>query len=305
MLQSHLGEIIALGTAFCWTATALSFQKATTRVGSISVNILRLMIAFIIYALISRIVRGMFFPVDASRHVWIWMTLSGLVGFVFGDFFLFRSYEHISARVSMLIMALNPPMAAIISWLVLGETLAAKSLLAMALTLGGIMLVITERNIRNEETGSKNGFKIKYSLKGILFAFGGAIGQATGIVISKYGMQDYNVFGATQIRIIAGSIGFVLIVSLLRRWNSIYSTVRDKKTMIFISIGAIFGPFIGVYMSLLAVKHTSVGIASTLMAITPILIIPPAILFLKEKVTFKEIIGALITVTGVALFFVG
>ena len=304
-MGSHLGEIIAVGTAFCWTATALSFQKATVKVGSVSVNVLRLMIAFVIYALISRIVRGMFFPMDASRHVWIWMTLSGLVGFVFGDFFLLKSFEHISARVSVLIMALNPPMAAIISWLALGETLAAKSLLAMALTLGGIMLVITQRSLNNGNTGTQNGFKIKYSLKGILFAFGGAIGQATGIVISKYGMQDYNVFGATQIRIIAGSLGFILIVSLLKRWSHIYSTVMDKKTMIFIVIGAIFGPFIGVYMSLLAVKYTSVGIASTLMSITPILIIPPAIFFLGEKVTLKEIIGALITVTGVALFFVG
>lgn len=302
-MGSHLGEIIAVGTAFCWTATALSFQKATVKVGSVSVNVLRLMIAFVIYALISRIVRGMFFPMDASRHVWIWMTMSGLVGFVFGDFFLLKSFEHLSARVSVLIMALNPPMAAIISWLALGETLAAKSLLAMVLTLGGIMLVITQRSL--SENGDKNGFKIKYSLKGILFAFGGAVGQATGIVISKYGMQDYNVFGATQIRIIAGSIGFILIVSLLKRWSHIYSTVMDKKTMVFIIIGAIFGPFIGVYMSLLAVKHTSIGIASTLMSITPILIIPPAIFFLKEKVTLLEIIGALITVTGVALFFVG
>ena len=263
------------------------------------------MIAFVIYALISRVARGMFFPMDASGHVWIWMTMSGLVGFVFGDFFLLKSFEHISARVSVLIMALNPPMAAIISWIALGETLSPKSLLAMALTLGGIMLVITQRSLNNDDTGTKNGFKIKYSLKGILFAFGGAVGQATGIVISKYGMQDYNVFGATQIRIIAGSIGFILIVSLLKRWSHIYSTVMDKKTMIFIVIGAIFGPFIGVYMSLLAVKYTSVGIASTLMSITPILIIPPAIFFLGEKVTLKEIIGALITVTGVALFFIG
>ena len=305
MLQSHLGEIIALGTAFCWTATALSFQKATSRVGSISVNILRLLIAFVIYALISRIVRGMFFPMDASQHVWIWMTISGLVGFVFGDFFLFKSYEFISARISMLLMALNPPIAAIISWFALGETLSAKSLLAMLITLAGIVIVITEKKAReNGKSGFKNGLKIKYSLKGILFAFGGAVGQATGIVISKYGMQDYNVFGATQIRIIAGSIGFLFIVSFLKRWGNFYKATKDRKTMIFIFIGAIFGPFIGVYLSLLAVKYTSVGIASTIMSITPILIIPPAILFLKEKVTFKEVVGSVITVIGVALFFI-
>ena len=305
MLQSHTGQIIALGAAFCWTATALSFQKATGRVGSLNVNLLRLVIAFVIYAFISFLLRGMIFPVDAPKHVWIWMSMSGLVGFVFGDFFLFKSFEYISARVSVLIMALNPPMAAVISWIALGETLSSRAILAMAVTLTGILMVIAERQNKDSAKGVKNSYKIKYSLKGILYAFGGAIGQAAGIVISKYGMQDYNVFGATQIRIIAGSLGFTLIVSLLKRWGNIYSALQDKKTMIFIFTGAVFGPFIGVYLSLLAVKHTAVGIASTLMSITPVLIIPPAIFLLKEKVTLKEIIGAMVTIAGVAMFFTG
>ena len=54
---------------------------------------------------------------------------------------------------------------------------------------------------------------------------------------------------------------------------------------------------------LIAVKYTSVGIAATLMSIVPVLIIAPSVVFLKEKVTFKEIVGAVIAVGGVALFF--
>ena len=305
MIQSHLGEIIALATALCWTFTSLSFQTATRKVGSLSVNVLRLLIAMIIYCVISKITTGQFLPFDASPHIWFWMSVSGLVGFVFGDFFLFKSYEYISARISMLMMALSPPVAAIISWLILGESMTVKNIFAMMVTLVGIIIVITKKKITDESKPDKtNKIVLSYPIKGLIFAFFGAIGQAGGLVISKYGMGNYNVFAATQIRVIAGSIGFGLLIVILRLWNYLFVAVKDKQAMLYITIGAIFGPFIGVYLSLLSVKYTSVGIASTIMAIMPVLIIPPAILLFKEKVSFKEVIGAFITVGGVVLFFV-
>ena len=122
MIQSHWGEFIALGTAISCTVTALAFQQATRKVGSLPVNIIRLLIAFVIYAVISYFIRGRFFPTDASQFNWVWMSISGLIGFVFGDYFLFKSYEHISARISMLVFSLSPPFAAIISYFVLGES---------------------------------------------------------------------------------------------------------------------------------------------------------------------------------------
>lgn len=304
MINNHLGEFIALGTAVCWTATGLAFQQATRRAGSLSVNILRLLMALLLYMGVSFFVRGMILPFDASMNVWLWMTISGLVGFVFGDYFLFKSYEFISARISMLVMALSPPFAAVISYLALGETMTIKSLLAMVVTLAGIVLVVTEKKrMEDAEDGKKKGLQFSFPIKGLFFALLGTIGQATGLVISKYGMADYNVFGATQIRVIAGSIGFIFLITYLKRWNRVKSAIQDSKAMRYMVLGAFFGPFIGVYLSLLSVKYTSVGIASTIMAIIPVLIIPPAVWLYKERVTFKEIIGAIITVGGVVLFF--
>jgi drug/metabolite transporter (DMT)-like permease len=306
MFTSHLGEFIALLTAVFWTITSLSFQQATRRVGSIPVNIIRLMIAMVIYAVISAFTRGMFLPFDAGAHQWIWMSVSGLVGFVFGDYFLLKSYEFISARITMLIMSLSAPMASFISWLVLGETMNALSLFAMFITIFGITLVITEKKIPTEEDLGKKSRKLQFSFspKGLIFAFLGTIGQASGLVLSKYGMRDYNVFAATQIRIIAGAFGFVILVTTINRWSKVKNAVTDAKSMKFIMLGSIFGPFLGVYASLLAIKYTTIGIASTIMAIIPVLIIPPAILLYKEKVTLKEVIGALIALSGVVLFFI-
>jgi len=306
MLTSHLGELFALLTAVFWTTTSLSFQQATRRAGSLSVNVLRLIIAFFIYGVISYFSRGLFLPFDAGSHQWIWMSVSGLIGFVFGDYFLFKSYELISARISMLIMSLSAPIAALISWFLLGETMNLLSVFAMFITIFGIMIVITEKKKLDDEKAGVKNKKIHFSFspKGMLFAFFGSIGQALGLVLSKYGMQDYNVFAATQIRIITGCIGFIILISLIKRWPKVKQAVSDSVSMKFIVIGSIFGPFLGVYVSLLAVKFTTVGIASTIMAIIPVLIIPPAILIYKEKVTLKEVVGAFIALGGIMLFFI-
>lgn len=306
MLLTHKGELIALLTAVFWTITSLAFQQATRRAGSISVNIIRLFIALVIYAVISSFTRGMFLPFDASSHQWIWMSISGLIGFVFGDYFLLKSYEFISARITMLIMSLAAPLASIISWFVLGETMETLSLIAMFITLFGIVLVITEKKQLEDEQLGKKSRKLQFSFapKGLIFAFLGTIGQATGLVLSKYGMRDYNVFAATQIRIIAGAFGFLILVTLIKRWPRVKQAATDSVSMKFIMIGSIFGPFLGVYASLLAIKFTTIGIASTIMAIIPVLIIPPAILLYKEKVTVKEVIGAFIALGGIILFFI-
>lgn len=145
--------------------------------------------------------------------------------------------------------------------------------------------------------------KLNYPIVGILLAFGGAVGQGSGLVLSKYGMQDFDPFAATQIRVITGFVGFAILFFILKRWKKVFSAIKDKQAMTRLSIGAFFGPFLGVSFSLLSVKYTTTGIASTIMAIVPVLIIPPAIIFFKEKITLKEVIGSIIAVGGVALFF--
>lgn len=308
-MEKHFGELIALLTAVCWTITALAFQQATRKEGSLAVNLLRLVMALGIYSTITMVQKGTVIPLDAPAHTWIWLSVSGLIGFVFGDYFLFKSYEFISARIAMLVMSMSPPLAALISWTVLGESMDLKSLLAMFVTISGIMIVITHKEINREVSTNTfqkkypNNIRFSFSKKGLFFALLGTIGQAGGLVISKYGMQDYEAFGSTFIRVITGVLGFIVLITILKRWNRVKKAVSNRSSMGFISIGAVFGPFLGVFFSLLAVKHTSVGIASTIMAIIPILIIPPAIILYKEKVKLREIIGSVIAIGGIMLFF--
>jgi drug/metabolite transporter (DMT)-like permease len=202
----------------------------------------------------------------------------------------------------MLVFSLVPVFGALIGWVFIDEILTWTNILGMAVTLTGIGLVILERN------GGKGSLGFAHPVRGILLAAGGAIGQAGGLVLSKYGMGiigqgGYNPFAATQIRIIAGIVGFSLLFTASGRWRSIGRAFSDGRAMLLTGIGSFFGPFIGVSLSLLAIKHTETGVASTIMALVPVLIIPSSVVILRERVTVKEVIGALIAVAGTALLF--
>lgn len=296
--NNHYGEFAALLTTFFWTITALAFESASHKIGSVAVNILRLVIGLVFLSVFTLIRRGFILPVDASVENWIWLSVSGLIGFVFGDLFLFKSYTMIGSRFSMLIMTLVPPITAFFSFIILGERLTLFHFFGMTLTFSGIAIAIFSRSGKGEK------LTLKLAPRGIIYAFGGAVGQALGLVLSKFGMRDYDPFAATQIRIIAGIIGYTMLVTILARWGSVMMATKNKDGMLLTSLGAFFGPFLGVSFSLVAIKYTEAGIASTIMALVPVFIIIPAVILFKQKVTLAEIIGAIVSVAGVALFFV-
>jgi drug/metabolite transporter (DMT)-like permease len=294
---NRLGELFALATAGCWTITALSFESAGKRVGSRAVNFIRLCLGLAVMVLFNWARRGQPLPLDATGHQWLWLTLSGLIGFSFGDLMLFEAFVLLGARTSMLIMAAVPILTALLGWIVLGEALTVFSLIGMVVTLLGIALVILERPAEGTAlTTSK-------PLAGLLCACGGVVGQSAGLVLSKYGMGSYDAFAATEIRQIAGIGGFALLFFFLRAWPQVFRALRNGKAMAGISTGAFFGPFLGVSFSLLAIQNAVTGVASTIMALTPVLIILPAVVVFREKVTAKEVLGAFVAVAGVAILF--
>ncbi len=297
IINNYAGELAALLVALFWTITALSFEVATKRIGSLPVNITRLLFGFIFLTIFTTLRRGMPLPFDAGSQQWIYLSLSGLVGFVFGDYFLFASYRLISSRIAMLIMTFVPPVTAFLGWIFLGEQMSLQHLAGMTLTVSGIAITVVSR-----PNGGK--MQLRYPAKGILFAFLGVMGQAGGLILSKIGMADYDPFASTQIRIITGFLGFLAIIIFTGRLGIVLHSLNDRKALTGITSGAFFGPFLGVSFSLVAIKFTTTGIASTLMAIVPILIIPPSALLMKQKIGPADYIGALISVAGVVLFFV-
>ena len=308
----HLGEIISLVVAVLWTATALFSDEASRRIGSLSANVVRLSLASVFLGLLLWVTLGRPWPVFADGKTWLWLALSALVGYVFGDWCLFNCYLSIGARFGQLFMTLAPPIAAIAGWMLLGERLRPTIWLAMAVTLGGIALSILGR-----ESGERR-LTFTLPLKGILLGLGAGLGQGFGLVLSKIGLQHYSAalpvdvpssmatmlpFASTMVRALVGAAGFLLLMAIRREVPLLRAAVHDRKGMSYALGMTLFGPVLGVSLSLMAVQYTDAGIASTLMALTPILILLPSALLYRQRIRPKEWIGAWVSILGVALFF--
>jgi drug/metabolite transporter (DMT)-like permease len=307
----NVGALAALGTAFAWTITALCFEYAGKRIGSLVLNLLRLVVGSLFLGIYGLIVRGSFAPFDASPSAWLMLGASGLVGFVLGDLFLFQAFIDIGSRLSMLVYATAPVLTALLGLAVFGERISLLGLGGIGLTLAGIAFVVLGRRGPAEKDSSPAA--PPHRTRGLVLAFIATLGQAGGLILGKLGAGSTTAapqaspamdpFAGTQIRVIAGVIGFAAVITAARKWRDAGSALKDRKAAASLTAGAFFGPFLGVSLSLLAIQSGNVGIASAVMSIVPVLIIAPSAILFKEKVTLREIIGAVVTVTGVFALF--
>lgn len=297
MIQAHLGEFSALLTAFMWVISGVFFERASKRTSSIAVAYLRMLFALVLISLLMWFMRGKILPTDATPSAWLWLSLSGIVGFVVGDVFLFESYVRIGARISLLLMSFSPILTGLLSYFIFGEVLRPIALLGIVLTLAGIAVVVLVR-------GDHNNLKLRHDPYGVFCGVMGAVGQSVGTILSKQGMGNYDAFAATQIRIIASIVGFTIFFMVGKHWPKLVSLIKDSFAALMTSIGAVFGPVLGVGFSLLAIQHTQTAVAAAIMSIMPVLVIPVNWVILKERIKWIEIVGALVTVAGVILLYI-
>ena len=305
--MNYLGELISIGVAFSWTATALLSEFGSKRLGNLTLNVLRMALAIIFAMVMFWMVQGSPLPAGITTEACGWMLLSGLVGYVIGDYCLFQCYIIIGSRYGQLFMTLAPLAAALMAWITLGQEMNGMSILAMIVTLAGISISVLGR-------GEHHKVSLKLPLNGVLFAIAAALCQGIGLVLSKIGMDHYDTtatpawvipFSANFLRCIAGIIGFGILLYFREGLSPLREALHDRKGMAVATATTIFGPFVGVGFSLMAVQYTEAGIASTLMALTPIIIILPSYWLFQQKITWKAVVGAFISVIGVSLFFLG
>lgn len=302
----HYGEILSILVAITWTITALCAEVASRRMGQLQMNVLRMGASLAILAIILWVATGSPFPQGMSSKALLWLLASGAIGYVFGDYCLFSTYVLIGSRFGQLFMTLAPLFSALTAWALLGERLGLQALAGIGLTLFGIAVVVYHRN--GGQTKSSSVIDPSILRRGILFGIGAGMGQGVGIVLSKVGMGLCDAtpllpMAATMVRAVAGLIGFGIAYYLKGDKERMRKGLRDRTTMAVAAGTIITGPVIGVSLSLLAVQLAPAGIASTLMALTPVFILFPSWWLFHQKITAREVIGSCIAVAGVALFF--
>lgn len=296
--MDYTGEIAALLTSVFFSITAVIFTLASRQVGAMVTNRVRLVIALIYLMLINLALFGQPLPIGAGPDRWWWLGVSGVIGLALGDMFLFRAYTDIGARLGMLMLSLAPVIGAIGAWLIFGETLRFGQIAGIAVTLIGIAWVVATRPADDSSRRGGQG-------RGILFGLLAATGQAVGLVLSKQGMTGgFSPFAGNAIRMLAATTVFWAVTLAQRQAGKTLQMVRTHPSALkLLALGALIGPVLGVTASLLAVQHASIGVASTLMALPPVFLLPIGYFVFKERFGWQTLLGTMVAMAGVALLF--
>jgi len=292
-----IGEFAAIATAFMWSVTSIAFTEASVRVGSLTVNVSRLILASF-YLLITILVLGL--KLNLSIEQYSFLALSGIVGLVFGDGFLFKGFQYVGARISMLVMSLVPALSAFLAYFLLDEIISLWGIVGILLTMSGVTVVVLQKS-------SSENFDVSYKFRGVLYCILGAFGQAVGLILAKFAFNagSINGFVATFVRIVpAIALLYPIAYFSNRLGNPIKTYLGDKKAFRFTLFGSFVGPYLGVTFSLVAISNTFVGIASTLMSTAPIIMLPIINFYYKEKLSAISIAGAFVAVAGIAILFI-
>jgi drug/metabolite transporter (DMT)-like permease len=312
-LGVYLGPVAGVATSALWTLTSLLFTAAARRAGTTAINTFRLTLAVVLLGVTHRFMSGTWIPEMVTGQL-LFLALSGIVGLSIGDQALFTSFVYLGPRLAMLVMATSPIFAAFFGWLALGETLHGVAWLGVALTIGGVAWVVLERS------EDKVVVHRSQRIQGVFLALIGAACQGGGLLLSKQGMghgwlpdeQHLNPEAATLVRMFFAGLGMIPIVTVhavrRRKWRRLGLPPRARGSirsgLIFAACGAVFGPYLGVWMSLVAADNAPVGVAQTLCSLTPVFLLPFAVIIYKERISPRAAIGAIVAVAGTTLLFI-
>lgn len=308
--DAFVGSMAGLTTSLLWTATALFFASAGRRIGPTKVNAFRIALAILLHLITLRLITGVWLPEVTQRQV-LYLGLSGIIGLTIGDQALFTALVDIGPRLSMMIMTTSPLFAAAFGWLVLGEMLSGWACIGIAMTVGGVGWVVLERKTPG------HGFAPSLYGRGIALAFLAAACQAGGLLLSKQGIghgwlaseQHLSPQAATLIRMVFAGVGMVpiLLIRVYRMRRRRSAGTQPKRVgslkigLLLTACGSIVGPYLGVWMSLVASDRVPLGIAQTLCSLPPLFILPFVVVFYKERVSPRGMLGALVAVGGAAV----
>ncbi len=293
-----IGEGAGLAASLFWALSSTFFALGGRMRGHQSVNAIRLIGATIMLAVSHWIILGTIIP-EGSLYIWLMLGLSGMVGLALGDGLLMWAHVTIGPRRAMLIMSLVPLVTTSVAWVIFAETIEFIKILAIVITVAGVSYVVVEKK--------RKGSMFKVTGIGILLGVGGMLGQAIQMLIAKDAIEsmggDMIALSATYIRILWGTAAIWFVLLIRKNLGNSFKAFKDKKFMTYTMIGTAVGPFLGVWASYLAIEYAPIGIASTLMSVAPLIMIPISFFVFKDRPTWRALIGTLVAISGVGLIF--
>jgi drug/metabolite transporter (DMT)-like permease len=300
---AHFGELMALlaATIFAWTS--IFFTTAGQRLGVATLNLMRLLGAVILLGATHALVTGDLWPQAPLASI-LWIGLSGIVGLAIGDSALFRAFTLIGPRRGMLAMATAPVFTVVVAWLVLGETLGILALLGIAVVMGGVMLAVVGKDPGGGQFADLDRALLR---RGYLLAMVAAAGQGLGSAFVKIGMAggavEVDPLAATFVRMAFAFVAYWALALPQHGLRTLLRPLRDRRGSLNLALATVLGPYLSVYLSIVAIRHAEAGIAQVFLGAVPIFVLLPAWLVYRDRPTVLAVVGVVLAVGGGAILF--
>ena len=294
-----LGELLAVISSVCFSVGPMFNTLAGQQVGAVSVNRVRLVVTALLLMAIHTALAGTPIPKILLER-WMWLSLSAISSLVVADTLLFQAFAHIGTRLTMLVHTVSPILSALLAWVFLGEVLGGLEILGVAVTLFGIGWVVGVGSGQDtpEDQHSVN-------LEGLGLALGAAVMHAAGATAAKRGLAGE--FSALSGHVIRMSVAMIIAIGWAGLRREIRPTVvqfhQHPAAAKYVVLGAIVGPLVGMWLSLTSLQLTRVGLATTLMSLPPIFLIPIDHFVFHERITISDLAGTAMAMVGVAMMF--
>lgn len=303
-----MGIVFALLTTFSWAVGIFPFTEAARRMGTNSLNLFRLLLAMVFIAVIALI----FYPSEfnsifSSQYytAWLWLGLSGIVGLTIGDYFAFEMFRILGARTGSVLTTFAPAAALILGALLIDERISAIGISGIVITIVGVNFVSFGRKEREKIPDRGHG-TIAY---GIIAGILAALCQGAGLVLAKKGLMDQPTgfslapIPANFMRLAAAGGSLALFWIVQGRIKEIVRPVlENRNNSIRLAIaGTIFGPTLGVSLSLYTISLIDPSVAQTIFSLVPVFAFLLSAAFMKDKITLQSVLGLFIAITGVII----
>ena len=223
------------------------------------------------------------------------LALSGLLGICVGDTLYFLTLQRLGPRLTLLLTTLVPVATVVAAVVLLGERIGGWAWLGLALALAGVAYVLWER--------SPQQHRRQRFVSGLSWGAAFILVEAAAILLTKVGVVELPALDATLIRQAAALMGLAVWLAITRSFVRTMAPLNDRRLLVILVVGAVVGAFLGTWLSVLGLKYTYAAVAATLNATSPLFVLPMAVLVLKESVSARAVVGAVVAVGGVAVYF--
>lgn len=294
-LQHVLGASAALGSALCWAISAILFRRLGDHMSAAAMTFCKGVIASITLLLLVLLVA---LPAGLQSGSWqsmLLLAISGIAGISLGDTLYFATLTRLGPRITLILGTLIPVITALAAALIFNESPPAEAWGSLAFILAGIAWVLwlrTPADGQQRQLGS-----------GLLLATGFIIANCIGILLTRSGVSHTGTLEATLYREVAATFTLGLWGVAAAQVSGWVRPLADRRLHAPLLIAALVGTLLGTWLSVVGLKYTWTAVAATLNATSPLFIIPLTFIMHKEPIEGRVIIGASLSVAGIAWYY--